>query len=427
MPLKRNIFANYLGTSAMVLAPIFALPWYFSELGPRQFGLIAFITMLQAILGLLDAGMGQALVREVAVRFDTTDRGRYRTASLLFGFERIYWVFALCAGCLVVLLADTIATHWLNLDGLPVATGREAIYGAAAIFAAQFPGSIYRSLLVGAQAQIALNGIMSGGALLRHVGGVAVVVVWPSLSAYLIWHATIALLETLTRGRWAWSVLQVKRSQVKWDANELRSVWRWVAGMSGATLLGALTVQMDRVVLSRMASIEQFGYYAIAATVALGSLQLIYPLTQAVLPRAIQVRGDPVALRSLSVKLTGVIALLVGLGAIVFITIGKWLLEIWLRNPVVVTAIYPILAILLAGVALNAFYNVGYVNWLAHQKIHRVFQVNVFALVLSVVLIPTLVLWQGTIGAAFGWLAINLIGLVFSLGWLKRKSNERNF
>jgi O-antigen/teichoic acid export membrane protein len=196
--------------------------------------------------------------------------------------------------------------------------------------------------------------------------------------------------------------------------------------MSGATLLGALTVQMDRIVLSRMVSIEQFGYYTIAATIALGSLQLINPMTQAVLPRAIQMRGDPVALRCLSVKLARLIALMVGMGAIIFICIGKWLLNIWLRNAEAVAAIYPMLSVLLAGVALNAFYNVGYVNWLAHQKIRRIFQVNILALMLSVALIPHLVSWQGTIGAATGWFALNLIGFVLSLEWLSRKPNERS-
>jgi O-antigen/teichoic acid export membrane protein len=175
-----------------------------------------------------------------------------------------------------------------------------------------------------------------------------------------------------------------------------------------------------------MVSIEQFGYYTIAATVALGSLQLINPLTQAVLPRAIQLRAEPSALRSLSVKLAWLVALMVGLGAIIFTTIGQWLLDVWLRNTEAVTAIYPMLSILLAGVALNAFYNVGYVNWLAHQKIRRIFQVNAFSLLLSVALIPPLVLWQGTIGAAVGWLSINLIGFVFSLEWLKRKPIERS-
>ncbi|MBV5329278.1 MAG: oligosaccharide flippase family protein [Chlorobium sp.] len=424
--LKQHVLANYLGTGVVILTPIFALPWYLSELGSKQYGLVGFIAMLQAILGLIDAGMSQALVREIAVRFDPTDSGRQRTASLLFGFERIYWIFCLCAGLAVAFLNNVIATHWLNLDGLSIANGKTAIYGAAAIFAAQFPGSIYRSLLVGAQAQIVLNCIMSGGVLLRHIGGVVVVLIWPTLLAYLIWHAMIALLETLIRGRWAWHVLQIKRSQVKWDADELRPVWQVVAGMSGATLLGALTIQMDRIVLSRMVSIDQFGYYTIASTCALGSLQLIYPITQAVLPQAIQMRYDPVALRCLSVKLGRLIALLVVLGAVIFSNFGKWLLDIWLRNSEAAAAIYPVLSVLLAGVALNAFYNVGYMNWLAHQKTRRILQVNAFGLLLSVILIPPLVLWLGTIGASAGWLVINLIGFVLSLEWLKRKPIERS-
>ena len=426
MTLKRNILANYLGAGTVALAPVLALPWYLAALGPEQFGLIGFIVMLQAVLGLLDAGISQALVREITVRLDSADGGRRSTAALLFGFERIYWLFALCAGCVTLLLADTFARHWLNLAGLPVASGREAIYGAAAIFAVQFPGSAYRSLLVGAQAQVALNGIMLGGALLRHVGGVIVVLVWPTLTAYLVWHTSIALLETLLRGRLAWRTLHVRRNQVKWEIQQLRPMWRSVAGMSGVTLLGALTVQMDKIVLSRMVTIEQFGYYTVAATVAAGMLQLVYPLVQAVLPRAIQLRAEPAALRSLGIKLARLIGMLVGLGALLFIAAGEWLLGVWLRNPAVVAVVYPLLAVLLVGTALNAFYNVGYINWIVHEKIRRVFQVNALALALSVALIPPLVAWQGTIGAAFGWLAINLIGFLLSLEWLKRKQDERN-
>jgi O-antigen/teichoic acid export membrane protein len=196
--------------------------------------------------------------------------------------------------------------------------------------------------------------------------------------------------------------------------------------MSGVTLLGALTVQMDKIVLSRMVTVEQFGYYTVAATVAAGMLQLVYPLVQAVLPRAIQLRAEPAALRSLGIKLVRLIGMLVGLGALLFIAAGEWLLGVWLRNPAVVAVVYPLLAVLLVGTALNAFYNVGYINWIVHEKIRRVFQVNALALALSVALIPPLVAWQGTIGAAFGWLAINLIGFLLSLEWLKRKRDERN-
>jgi O-antigen/teichoic acid export membrane protein len=426
MSVKKNVLANYLGTSVIALAPLLALPWYLSALGPAQYGLIGFMTLFQAVLGLLDAGMGQALVREIAVRFDVTHDARIKTAALLFGFERIYWLFAVLVGCLVWLFAGWISASWLNLGTVPQSAGRIAVEGAAAIFAAQFPGSVYRSLLVGAQAQVRLNAVMLAGALLKHGGAVVIVVIWPSLATYAIWHAVVALLETLTRRYLAWKLLGVESGQVTWNAAELRPVWRTVVSLSGAAMLGALTVQMDKIVLSRMATLEQFGFYTVASSVALGLLQFIYPLIQAVLPRAIQLRNEPAALRSLCLKLSGLIAAMVASGAVVFMLAGHWLLTIWLKNAQTVAAIYPLLMVLLAGTALNAFYNVGYIHWLVHDKVRRVLQVNVVSLMLAVTLVPWLVAWQGSVGATFGWLVMNLIGLLLSLEWLKRKPHEKN-
>ena len=427
MALRRTILANYAGAAAVALAPVLALPWYLGALGPKQFGLIGFIVMLQAVLGLLDAGMSQSLVREIAVRLGMNVTGKQSAAALLFGFERIYWLFGLCVGSITFLGADRVAARWLNLADLPQTMGTQAVCGAALLFAVQFPGSVYRSLLVGAQAQIPLNGLTVGGALLRHAGAVLIVHCWPTLLAYLIWHVCTAFLETMLRGRLAWRTLDVDRSALQWDRREIEPVWRSVAWMSGATWLGALTVQMDKIVLSKMVSVEVFGYYSIAAALAVGVLQLIYPLIQAVLPRAIHLRSDRARLRVLSIKLFCLIAILVGFGAVSFAVTGKWLLQTWLRNPEVVQAVYPLLAILLVGSALNAFYNVGYLNWLADQRTDRVFQVNALALLLSVVIIPSLVGWYGAVGAAFGWLTINLIGFLLSLEWLNKKRGAENF
>lgn len=420
MPVKQNILANYLGTGVGAVAPLLALPFYLSALGPQQFGLIAFIVMLQALLGLVDAGMSQALVREFAVRANNTDASRSRSSALLFGFERIYWAFGLVAGLITVLLSETIASHWLKLNGLPVELGRDAIVGAAVIFACQFPGSIYRSVIVGAQAQVALNVLVVCSAVLRHGGGVVIVLTWPTLHAYLIWQALIASLETLARGNLAWKTVGIDRNQAIWRASELYPVMGSVAGLSGAVWLGALTTQIDKIVLSRLASIEHLGYYAIASTLALGALQLISPIVQAVLPRAIQLRSNPAALRKLSVKLAGLIAAIVAFSALVFFSAGHRLLEFWLRNPAAVEVIYPILEVLLVGTALNALYNVGYINWIAHDKIQKVFQVNAFSLLLSLAFIPPMIAIHGSIGAAFGWSIMNLLGLLLSLDWLKK-------
>lgn len=424
MAVKKNIIANYLGAGSAAVAPMLSLPWYLQALGHQQFGLIAVIAMLQTVLGLLDAGMGQALVREFAVRFEDIANQRKETGTLLLSFERVYWIFALCAAGALALVADPLASHWLRLGDMSIAQGREAIYGAAAIFAVQFPGSIYRSLLVGAQAQVALNGVVFCSTFLRHAGGVAVVLYAPHMWTYLLWHALVALLETGMRRHWAWRTLGIPRRLVGWDYQVLQRVGRLVAAMTGATWMGALTIQMDRIVLSRMASIEQLGYYTLAVTVAIGLLQLIYPLVQAALPRAIQLRNDPVALRRLGMKLLLLISGFVVVGGVGFLYAGRWLLGVWLRDGQAAEAVYPLLAILLIGTAMNAFYNVGYIYWIVYDRTRRLLQVNALALALSVALIPLFVEWRGAVGAAFGWLVINLLGLLWSLEWLYRKKNE---
>ncbi len=421
MSLRSNILANYVGSGVVAISPILALPWYLSLLGAQQFGLLSFIATLQVFLTLIDAGMSQALVREFTLRLDSNKNSGLTAAALLFGFERIYWLFALIIGSLTMLLANFIATHWLNLGSLSTELGVQAVYGAAILFVVQFPGSVYRSLLVGGQAQVKLNGVMLTSALARHMGGVIVVLIWPTIAAYVVWHALIVFIETLVRAKFAWNLLAVKRNQIGWQIKELRPAWSLVVAMTSATWLGALTVQMDKIVLSKLVPIEQFGYYVIAATLATGVLQLIYPLVQAVLPRAIQLREQPLVLLNLNLKLLKSIAFVAILMLIGYVFLGKTMLNLWLKNWQVVDLVFPLLSVLLVGTFLNAFYNVGYINWIVHEKVKRIFQVNLISLILSVILVPILVIQYGSIGAAFSWLIINLIGLMLSLEWIKYK------
>lgn len=426
MMVKKNILANYIGAIVMVAAPVIALPWYLSILGPKQFGLIGFVTTLQAFLGLLDSGISQVSMREFSVRMNGTKEGHHNAATLLFGFERIYWLVAIFVGIITLLSSDFISSHWLVLDVESTALGLAAVCGGAVIFAVQFPGTLYRSFLAGAQAQVRLNAIIVTGLLLRHVGGVSLLTVWPQLSTYLIWQVVISILETTVRHHFAWKTLDIKRADVRWNSTALNSIWPAVAKMSGAVFLGALTVQMDKIILSRLLPIEQFGYYVIASTISQGVLNLIYPLVQAISPRMMQLSLEPIALRALNIKLARSIAIMVIAGAAGFIVAGEWVLWFWLRDPKAVAIVYPLISILLIGSALNAFYHVGYFNWLANGQVRRILLVNVVSLVVCLAVTPPLVTWHGIIGATFGFLAMNLIGLVISLEWLRPVVNKND-
>jgi O-antigen/teichoic acid export membrane protein len=421
MSLRRNIIANYFGAAAVVAGPLFAMPYYLSILGAPQFGLISFVILIQMILGLLDAGLSQALVREVAIRFDPSATQQRSAAYLLYGFERIYWLFAITAGLVLVLFSNLIAAYWLNLNSLPLYLGQQAVIGAAIIFIVQFPGSVYKSFLLGSQSQIRINSITFVSAVVRHVGSVLLVMQYQTLTAYLVWHVAVGLLETAARAVFAWKLVVIQRKELHWSIEELLPTWRLTAAMLGATLLGAIAVQIDKIALSKMATIEQFGYYTVASIVAGGVLQLIYPIIQAALPRVINLRNSPEALGIFNKKLFKLITVLVVLGVCVYLLAGHWLLGVWLKDEAVLKVIHPILGILLIGTALNAFYNIGYINWIAKKNTHRILWVNATSLILSAVLIPTFIASQGIVGAAVGWFIINFIGFLISLEWLKRK------
>lgn len=418
--------ANYFGAGISALAPILALPWYISILGTKYWGLVSFVVVLQGILGLVNAGLSQALIREISSLITDKEIGQKKIATILYGFERIYWGFSFCTGLLLALFANSIVTHWLKLGDIPVETGRLVIYAAAIIFVVQFPVSIYRSVLFGSGHQVKQNVIISIATVLRHAGCVLALYIHGSIVTYLAWSAFASLIETLLTAKLSWGSLQVNRSELQWDSQEMQKVFLLTIGLSVSVFLAVLTLQIDKIVLSWSLPVEQLGYYAIASTISIGLLQTFVPIISAVLPKVVQLQDQAGALKNLNFKLLGIMLAIVCLGGLSFALIGEALLTIWLKDTKVVTIIYPLLSLLLVGTGLNAIYNVGYINWIAAGATNKVLTVNAISLILSILFLPTLVAKYQLFGAAFGWLTINIIGMLMSLDWIFKRRVKLN-
>lgn len=417
MSVKSNVVANYIGTFFIVLAPVLALPNYLHEMGANVWGLVSLITTLQALMSILDAGVSQALVREFSQNKNVTYQEQKIDALLLFGFEKIYWSFAFVVGLVVVLFSDQITNQWLKVGSVGIDQAKLALYGAVGIFFLQFPGSVYRSFLTGIQAQVLLNLIMTVGVLIKHVGGVVIVFIWPNLFAFLLWQGFSAALETFVRRFYAWRVFKLSRPSCYWDHALMKRISLPIIGMSGATLFATLTVQMDKIILSGMVSIEKFGYYVIASTLSIGALQLIYPIVNAAIPYAVDLKKKR-SLTGFNIAYAKIVLAIIIIFWLLFYFFGDFCLNLWLRDFYISTQIYGLLKFLLVGTALNALYTIGYINWIVEGRFDRVFQVNLISFILSIILMPILIVRYGMFGASLGWILINAVGLFFSLEWL---------
>jgi O-antigen/teichoic acid export membrane protein len=420
--LRRNVLANYLGSAVSILGPLISMPFYLAFLGSERFGLISFILLVQAFLNLLDLGLGQALIREISLSLSSPD-GERHTTRLVFNLERLYWGFALVVTILLCLTSNLFASHWLKLGSLHPYLGIFSVCGAALIFLFQFPGALYRSFLIGSQSQVQFNKILIVANIFRHLGGVIVVYLYPSLATYLAWQISVTLAETLVRRLKVWALLGDTGQRDRWNIKEFNYFYRLTRGLSIAIWIGAFFVQLDKLILSKMVSIEEFGYYSIASSISLGVLQLIYPILQAVQPKAVTLKDNVVLLGQLYRKLFTTIFLVFTVVILVFVLGGYSILSLWLRHPDAVSHVHEYCSFLLIGTAFNALYNVGYMDWIVHRKVRSILTLNLFSLTLMLTLLPVAIKAFGVKGATVGWVIVNFISFCCTLGWLVRKES----
>ena len=424
MTLRHDIIAGYVGTGVMTLAPILALPVYLHALGPKLWGLISFVALLQALAGLLDAGFAQALTREFVGKNSDAPDQLTEAARLLCGFERLYWCAGFVVAILITAFSNVIAENWLNTDSGDYQQARIAVIAAALIFMVQFPGSVYRSALVGLQHQVAFNFISVLAVLFRHGGAVLLILYIPDLLIYLGWQVVTALLETLARSFMIWKHVprQWPKSFFAWE--EIRHVLPSALQMSAAVLVGSLSLQIDKIVLSKAVPLDQYGYYTIASTVAFGALQLVTPVMQACFPHIVRLHGDGAALLKFNRRIGFIFFLSIVLIAVLFSLVGRDVLIIWLHQHSIVDNVYPIMKILLIGTAMNVIYNIGYYNWLSNNSTRTIFMINLISLVLASIFTPLLVYYFGLRGGAFSWIALNSLGATLTLKWFLYKKKK---
>ena len=283
MTLSRNVLAGLVSSSWSTIVGIAVVPIYLRYLGVEAYGVIGFFATTQAFLQVFDLGLAPTVNREVA---RCAAGGDIRQASrLLHTLAVVYWVTAVILGGAVVLAAPAIATGWLQARQLPPDTVSRAVALMGLTVACRWPIALYIGAVMGAERIVLASGLAMAMTTLSSVGAVAVIAfVSPTLEALFIWQAGAGLLHAIV-ARWAaWRTVP-RFAETRFDSAELRRVWRFSAGMSGIALFTLAFSQMDKVILSRVLTLGDFGRYMLATTVASGLYVLVTPFMNALYPR----------------------------------------------------------------------------------------------------------------------------------------------
>ncbi|MGD9920018.1 MAG: lipopolysaccharide biosynthesis protein [Pseudorhodoplanes sp.] len=423
--LARNVIANYAGSLISALVPLMALPFLLRALGSSYWGLVSFATLMVTVMALFNAGIAQSMVREFGTRWIQGLSGRQAAARLLYGYERIYWLSGLAIALLVWPFSDLVVSHWLDIGAIPGEVALGVVYAAIVLFVVQLPAALYGAALTALGEQVRLNFLRSLFTIAKGVSGVMVASQTQNVLAYLTILVLASFLETVSMAWNTWKLMPETRSSQSWDRTEVQSALRPAVTMSALVMLAVLTTQLDKLFVSLKLPIEQLGTYAIAYSIAMGALQVSYPIFNAMLPRLVEIGGNAYLRRITNLRLLLIVSAIITGIACVYVLVGRSVLELWLGDQALALRVAGVLDWLLLSSALNTVYNIGYTNWVSLGNTRWIAAINIASFLIALSLAPVMIETFGLSGAAFSLVAINLIGCAATLVWLFLKDQTQ--
>lgn len=421
--LKRNLLANLLSEAWLPIVALVAVPFYIRFMGMEGYGLVGGVFLvIQAIITPLDFGLSNTLSRGL-LRLGAQCEPAQNMRDFLRTLETIYLAVAVLVGVAVAASAPLLAGWWIKPVQMSVSDVAWAIVLMGPAMALQWPTGLYSSGIAALGHQVQLAAVNTTITTLRYAGVVLVLwLVWPSVHAYFIWNIATAAVHVLTL-RWLLGRYLPKapqRPRVRWGM--IKEYRHFAAGNTGITATSLALAQMDKIVLSKLVSLEMFGSYSLASTMASALFRISTPFYTALFPRLTQLAeaGRREELSQLFHRGAQAMSVLLLPAAAVLVAFSRPILQLWTHNAAATEQAYLVLSVLAAGNAINAIILIPFTLQMAHGWTRLAVTVNLVSLA-----VLALALWVLTgafgavmapaVGVATAWIIPNVVSIILMI------------
>jgi O-antigen/teichoic acid export membrane protein len=416
MGLRRNIVASYLSQGYITIVSIATMPFYLRYLGAEAYGLVGFFAMLQAWFMLLDMGLTPTLARETA-RFHASSLNANDYGTFVWIIELMFFATAAVGGALLFLGASYLAHHWLQVTLLSISEVERALRIIAIIVALRWMSGLYRSVISGSERLIWLGNFGCAVATIRFVGVLAALrYIDGSATVFFSYQLAVAALEFLVLERYA-ARLRPGRPANRWALRAafatVKPLVRFSLSLAATASVWILVTQTDKLILSKVLPLAEYGYFTLAVLVAGGVMVISGPISAAIMPRmaALEARGDLETMIGIYRRSTQFVVVVAASASLTLALSAGALLFAWTGNRTLADHAAPTLVLYALGngiLAISAFpYYLQYAR--GNMRMHLV-----GSALFVLVLIPLLVWgarWHGGQGAGAAWLATNALYL----------------
>ncbi|MFT2115734.1 lipopolysaccharide biosynthesis protein [Acinetobacter baumannii] len=273
----KNIVANYLGKLWGFASIFIFVRFYIDILGVESYAIINFYTVILGLLVFADAGLTATLTRELARDISIQEK-----SNLVYTFERIYIFICILVASIIVISSNFIANNFLHSATYTSSSVAYFIKLIGIGIAIQLFSTLYEGGLNGLQQQVLTNKIKIIWSLFR--SGVVLIPIYfyPKLDVYFWWQIICNIILLFVLRKSLCLLLANKESIFSMDL--VKSTGKYALGMMGIAFISAINIQIDKLVTSKYFSMEDFGYYSIASTLAQLPTMVIMPIIVAVFP-----------------------------------------------------------------------------------------------------------------------------------------------
>ncbi len=409
--LTRNSLAHLLARLLSLAAGLATISLVGVSLGNEALGLFGLQMSYQAMLGLFDLGMPTAANFRLAVLHG---RGASWTSQATFirSLEILFWLLAVVFFFVGAALTDPLTRSWLNIQDLPPQLVAQAILLISAGVAVRFPIAFYTNVCFGLNRHVFPNFVVSAAAGLRVAAGAVALFVlhvnvvgffWVQLLAGIMEVGALAIGVWWGRGGW----------RVRPTLQDLRQVAGHSSILSGISITGAGLAQVDKVILSNLLPLGDFGLYSAAYALASGLLALSYPIGNAIFPSLSQSfdHGDKDRVRSLVRSASEMVLLLIVPAGAAVVTQSQSVADLLFLLRGTPSALAELLPLMVLGGMFQAYITIPHFCQIAAHRAVTVLWINLVTLPLYTGLTYLAASRWGVQGGALSFLVMNAFRL----------------
>ncbi|MAD89997.1 MAG: polysaccharide biosynthesis protein [Pseudoalteromonas sp.] len=424
--LKLNILANYASQLYVTGIGIFILPIYIKYMGAEAYGLIGFFAMLQAWFAMLDFGLTPTISRETA-RYYGGSTPALNYLRLFRALSLIFIGIALLGGVSLWVFAEPIALKWLDFKELSQNEVVFAVEVMGVSVALRWLCGLYRGVITGFERIVLLSAFNVVIATLRFV----IVFVTMGMfgftpEIFFLHQLVVAVLELL--GLYVISKKLIPNSNeasesLGWSIKPVKPILKFSLTIAFTSFVWVLITQSDKLILSGILPLDEYGFFSLAVMVASGVLVVSGPVSNAIMPRMARLYSEKKNSELISVykKSTQLVCIFAGSVAFLMVIYAEKLIYVWTGDAEITEQVSPILKLYSFGNGLLLVTAFPYYLQYAIGNLRYHFLGNAAS---AFVLIPSIIVaaqHYGAFGAGVTWVAINLIYLFFWVGYVHHK------